>query len=132
MAISKTIGPSFLGTAMTSGLLPSTGSLPPHAGMLGVVLVKHIPIHPASTACQPKLPPLIQWLVFFRDTQPMPLSFESWIALSMQWWALRLPAPRCPSHRSKNPKLPDKEGLALTSTIPSRIILIKEGKRFNP
>ena len=53
MAISRTTGPSFLGTASTRGLLPMAGVLPPQGGISGRVLVQHIKMKPASAARQP-------------------------------------------------------------------------------
>src|SRR5579872_1230896 len=53
MAISKTTWPSFRGTAITRGLFPNLGSIPPQGGILAMVLVKLMAIMPASAACQP-------------------------------------------------------------------------------
>ena len=45
--------PLLLGMDMMSGLLPIFRSLPPQAGMLGIVLDQQMPMQPASAACQP-------------------------------------------------------------------------------
>ena len=53
MAISKTICPFFRGTAITKGLFPRRGFLPPHEGMQDSVLVQLIATNPLSAACHP-------------------------------------------------------------------------------
>src|SRR4051812_49212199 len=60
IAMSKTICPSFLGTAITNGLFPSRASHPPHGGIFAIVLVAQMPMQPASAACHPYVPPRIQ------------------------------------------------------------------------
>src|SRR5207302_3852997 len=46
MAISSTTCPSFRGTAMITGLLPSRGSLAPQGGRFGMVFVQQMPTTP--------------------------------------------------------------------------------------
>ena len=50
-------------------------------GMFGKVLVKHRARQFASAACQPYVPPRIQWFVFLSATIPVPYSPESDMAL---------------------------------------------------
>ena len=130
--MSSTTGPLARGTAMTSGLLPMHASAPPHAGILGMVLVQQMPMKPASAACHPYVPARIQWLVLPKATHPMPCSRLSARARSIEAYALRLPGPRCPSHRSSAPKRAIRSGSASGMTTPLRIIATKRGNRLMP
>src|SRR5579862_6585128 len=130
--MSSTTGPFALGTAMTSGLLPMHGTVPPHGGRLGMVLVQQIPITPAWAACQPYVPPRIQWLVLPSATHPIPCSRLSATARFIAACAFRLPGPRLPSHRSRAPKLATARGSAFTSITPSRIMATNREKRLMP
>src|SRR5580700_4963774 len=95
-----TFSPPGRGTAITIGLLPKVGPTAPHAGTLGSVFVQHMANSPWSAACQPYVPPRIQWLVCARKTAPIPFVRASWIARCMDDQAFRLPGPRLPSQRS--------------------------------
>jgi hypothetical protein len=45
--------PPLWGMLMINGLLPILGSMPPHAGVFGMVFVQQMPTQPLSAACQP-------------------------------------------------------------------------------
>src|SRR5258706_2682563 len=130
--MTRMIGPGFQGTAITNGLLPSLGTLPPQGGIPAMALVKHIPMHPASAACQPYVPPRIQWFELPSTTQLIPPALARWMARSIQIVALYMPGPRWPSHCSRLPVVARRSGSACGSTNPSFTRFTKTGNRLSP
>jgi len=89
-------------------------------------------IQPASAACQPYVPPLIQWLVLRKATNPIPWRLANSMARFVHFIALMMPGPRFPSHLSMLPKVSTLLASAPTFTRPFSTNLIKSGTRFTP
>ena len=79
------------------GLLPVEGSSVPHAVRFMQVLVKQMPISPASAIIRPYRPARSQWLLLRSATQAMPCAFASSIARAVICSAISGPTPKCAS-----------------------------------
>ena len=83
--------------AKVIGLLPVEGSSVPHAVRFMQVLVKQMPISPASAIIRPYRPARSQWLLLRSATQAMPCALASSMARAVICSAISGPTPKCAS-----------------------------------